>query len=80
MHVRKKTGGSRTVNTEEKRRHFRKKIVVGHQITPGKFFSKASFFPVFEKTKLYSPDRYFRVRKGDINSSVKFAELNRRLK
>ena len=30
-----KTGESRTINTEEKRRHFWKKIVGGHQITPG---------------------------------------------
>ena len=29
-----KTGESRTVNTEEKRRHFWKKFVGGHQITP----------------------------------------------
>ena len=33
-----KTGESRTINTEEKRRHFWKKIVGGHQITPGTNF------------------------------------------
>ena len=33
-----KTGEFRTVNTEEKRRHFWKKIVGGHQITPGTNF------------------------------------------
>ena len=36
--ISEKTGESRTVNTEEKRRHFWKKFVGGHQIAPGTNF------------------------------------------